>query len=170
MRDRKLWASLLVVLSLAILQTKASAETGTFDRTLTVSAPVEMEITWGAGNVTVHSAGSSSVHIGATIHAHDSLFGMTAAEKIRKLQEHPPVVQEGNTVRIGKIDDPDLQKNVSIDYDVTAPEQTRLVSHTGSGDQSIQGLQLALKATTGSGNITVEKIGAEVRVSSGSGD
>lgn len=166
----KLWALSLVLLGFSAFQINAFADTGTFEKTLSVSAPVDMEIASGSGNVTVHAGANNAVHVVATIHAHETLFGTNAADKIRKLQQNPPVVQEGNTVRIGKLDDPDLQKNVSIDYDVTAPEQTRLVSHTGSGDQNIKGLQLALKATTGSGSITAENIGAEVRVASGSGN
>jgi DUF4097 and DUF4098 domain-containing protein YvlB len=53
---------------------------------------------------------------------------------------------------------------------VTAPTQTALISHTGSGDQSISGLKLASAATTGSGSITIENIDADVHLRAGLGD
>ena len=95
---------------------------------------------------------------------------MSAHEKIQKIQANPPIEQTGNSIRIGRIEDHELQQNVSIDYDLTVPAQTRLTSVTGSGDQNINGVQLAVSAKTGSGNITLDNIGADVRVSSGSGD
>jgi DUF4097 and DUF4098 domain-containing protein YvlB len=104
---------------------------------------------------------------------------MSAAEKIRNLESNPPIEQQGNTIRIGKIDATQsgiwwwlkwASDNVSIDYDLAVPAQTELVSRTGSGDQSIDGLQLPSTAKTGSGNITVGNIVGDVHVSSGSGD
>ena len=145
------------------------AETGGFDRTLQVSGQVDLEVTTGAGNITVHTGAANSVHVVARIQARDSWFGLSAAEKIKKVEEHPPIEQFGSNIRIGRIEDRDLQNNVSIDYDLTVPAQTKLTSQNGSGDQSINGVQLPLTARTGSGNITVENVSGGVRVRSGSG-
>ncbi|HLJ85201.1 MAG TPA: DUF4097 family beta strand repeat-containing protein [Candidatus Angelobacter sp.] len=154
----------------ALCVMQAQAETGHFDRTLQVSGTVDLEITSGAGNITVHTGGNGNVHVGAKIHARDFWMGMSASEKIRRIEANPPIEQQGNTIRIGKIEDRDLQRNVSIDYDVIVPPQTKLVAQTGSGDQTLNGLGLPLTAKTGSGNVTVENIGGEVHASSGSGD
>jgi hypothetical protein len=157
----------------------ARGETGSFDRTLQVSGPVRLEVTSGSGNITIRTGGSASVHIFAKIQAHDSWFGMSGAEKIHNLESNPPIEQQGNTIRIGKIGDPHsgiwwwhnrASENVSLDYDLTVPAPTELVSRTGSGDQSIDGLQLPSTAKTGSGNITVGNMVGDVHVSSGSGD
>ncbi len=96
--------------------------------------------------------------------------GGNVEERIHRIEQNPPVVQNGNTIHIGKIEDRDLTSNISIDYDVTVPAQTHLNSRSGSGDLTISGLQLPITAKTGSGNVTVEHISAEARVSSGSGD
>ncbi len=161
---------LLLTLGISALPLSASP-TGHFERTLQVSGTVDLEITSGSGNVTIHTGGSGSVSVSAKIHASNSwLFGGDAEERIRRIEKNPPVEQQGNTIRIGKIEDRELQRNISIDYDVTVPAQTRLVSHTGSGDQTISGLQLPLTAKTGSGNVTIENIGSDARISSGSGD
>lgn len=161
---------LLLTLAMGALPLSASP-TGHFERTLQVSGTVDLEVTSGSGNITVHTGGSSSVSVSAKIHGSNSwLFGGDVEDKIRRIEKNPPVEQQGNTIRIGRIEDRELQRNISIDYDLTVPAQTRLNSHTGSGDQTITGVQLPLTAKTGSGNITVENIAGDARISSGSGD
>ncbi len=146
--------------------------TGHFERTLQVSGPVDLEVTSGSGNIMVHTGGSGSVSVSARLHASSTswLFGGNIEERIHRIEQNPPIVQNGNTITIGKFGDRDLARNISIDYDITVPPQTRLNSQTGSGDQQITGLQLPVTAKTGSGNVTVERVAAETRVSSGSGD
>ncbi|HLJ29757.1 MAG TPA: DUF4097 family beta strand repeat-containing protein [Candidatus Angelobacter sp.] len=171
MKFLKLLSLVLVFIGLVgCYESVGPRETGSFDRTLQVSGPVDLNVVSGAGNIKVHAGGDGRVHVYAVIHARGSWSGMSASEKIKKLQANPPVEQQGNTIHIGRIDDRDLQRNVSIDYDLTAPAQTKVSSQTGSGDQEINGVQLAVNAHTGSGNIMVENIGADVRARSGSGD
>lgn len=149
-----------------------AATSGHFERTLQVSGPVDLEVTSGTGNITVHAGDSGSVNISAKIHVSNLWFfgSSSAGEKIQQIEKNPPVEQQGNTIRVGRSDDHELYRNISIDYDVTVPAQTKLTSHTGSGDQKISGLQLSLVAKTGSGNITLDNITSDARISSGSGD
>src|SRR5262252_2010853 len=162
---------LLLSLTVGVLPLCASP-TGHFERTMQVSGAVDLDITSGSGDITVRTGGSGTVSVSARIHASGSwLFGSGDAEgRIRRIEKNPPVEQSGNTIRIGRFEDRDLQRNISIDYEVTVPAQTRLTSRTGSGDQTLSGLQLPLNATTGSGNITLDNISADTRIRSGSGD
>ena len=172
MKSVKLLTLIITVAALAVLPLNA-ATTGHFERTLQVSGTVELEVTSGSGNITVHQGGAATVYVTAKIHANNGswLFGGgNVEERIHRIEQNPPIVQQGNSIRIGRFDDRELTRNISIDYDVTVPAQTRLNSHTGSGDQNISGLQLPMTAKTGSGNVTVEHVTAEARVSSGSGD
>lgn len=169
MKSLKIPGILLLVLGFGVLQASAS-ETGGFERNLKVSGSVTVDVSSGSGNITVHVGGNTDVHVVAKIRASTSWFGMSAAEKVHRIEQNPPVEQQGSIIRIGKIEDRELTQNVSIDYDVTVPAQTKVTSSTGSGDQTIRGVQLPLTAKTGSGNITVENIGADTRVRSGSGD
>jgi hypothetical protein len=170
MKSAKNLTLLLAILGLSVLPLSA-AVTGHFERTLKVSGNVDLDVWSGSGNITVHTGGGDTVYISAKIHASNSwLFGGSAEEKIRRIEQNPPVEQQGNTIHIGRNEDRELVRNVSIDYDLTVPAQTRLTSHTGSGDETISGLQLPLVAKTGSGNVTVENISADTHVSSGSGD
>ena len=172
MKSVKFLGLIITVAALAVLPLHA-ATTGHFERTLQVNGPVDLEVLSGSGNITVHPGGTGSVYVSAKIHSNNGswLFGGgNVEERIRRIEQNPPVVQQGNTIHIGRIEDRELTRNISIDYDVTVPAQTKLLSQTGSGDQSISGLQLPMTAKTGSGNITVDHVSADVRVSSGSGD
>ncbi len=172
MKSVKFLALAITLCGLAVLPLNA-ATTGHFERTLQVNGAVELEVTSGSGNITVHQGGAGTVAVTAKIHSNNGswLFGSgNVEERIHKIEQNPPIVQQGNTIRIGRFEDRELTRNISIDYDITVPPQTKLTSHTGSGDQTISGLQLPMTAKTGSGNITVERVSAETRVSSGSGD
>jgi len=173
MKSLKFLALVISLAAVASLPLNA-ATTGHFERTLQVNGTVELEVSSGSGNINVHQGGTGSVAVTAKLHSNNStswLFGSgNVEERIHKIEQNPPIVQQGNTIRIGRFEDRDLTRNISIDYDITVPPQTRLTSNTGSGDQTISGLELPMTAKTGSGNITVERVSAETRVSSGSGD
>ena len=170
MRTRKSLTLVAVVVAVGLLPASA-AVTGHFDRTLKVNGPVELTVASGSGNITVHTGNSDSVVVSAKIHASNSwLFGGSAEDKIHRIEQNPPIEQQGNIIHIGRTQDRELFRNISIDYDLTVPAQTRLTSQTGSGDQIINGVQLPLNARTGSGNITIDNLGADAHVSSGSGD
>ena len=169
MKSLRLLSAVLLFTASGALPLCAS-ETGIIDRTLQVSGPVDLDVVSGSGNIKVHVGGSGSVHVYATIHARDSWTGLSAQEKIKRLQANPPIEQQGNSIHIGRIEDRDLQQNVSIDYDLTVPAQTKVSSQTGSGNQDIDSVQLPVNAHTGSGNITVGNITGGVRAKSGSGD
>jgi hypothetical protein len=173
MKSVKLWSLVIAAAGLAALPLHA-ATTGHFERTLQVNGTVDLEVVSGSGDITVHTGGSGSVHVSAKIHGNNNgswLFGSgNVEERIHRIEQNPAIVQQGNSIRIGKFEDRELTKNISIDYDVTVPAQTKLTSQTGSGDQTINGLLLPMTAKTGSGNVTVEHVSADTRISSGSGD
>lgn len=169
--------SLMAVLALASLAAVApltvqAAVEGQFERTLKVSGPVDLEVTTGSGNITVRPGDAGSVRVKGTIRATDSWLGLgqTAEEKVRTLEASPPIEQTGNTIRIGRVADRELRRNVSISYEVVVPVETRLRADTGSGDHSIEGIRGPVNADTGSGNVRMSNIGGEVRADTGSGD
>src|SRR5258707_12153025 len=134
MKSVKFLALAICVSVLAVLPPHA-ASTGHFERTLQVNGTVELEVSSGSGNINVHQGGAGSVSVTAKIHANSGtswLFGSgNIEERIHKIEQNPPIVQTGNTIRIGRIEDRDLTRNISIDYDVTVQPQTKLTSHTG---------------------------------------
>jgi len=148
----------------------AASAQGSFQRTLKVTGPVYMEITTGSGNVDVHTGDSSQVLVTGRIRVTDWFGGASAEEKVKRIEANPPVQQSGNNIRIGHLDDPWLRRNVSISYEVVVPAETQLRSHTGSGNQTIQGIRGVLDVESGSGNLQVSGIGSTVRAEAGSGN
>ena len=164
-------AILAAVLASTVAVPAHGAE-GSFERTLAVTGPVELDVSTGSGHISVRAGDSSTVHINGTIKAGKSwhLDEAEAERKVRYLESNPPIEQHGNFIRIGRIEDHELAHNISISYDLVVPIETRLRSQTGSGSQSVEGIQGPVKAGTGSGSMKVENIGDEVRAETGSGD
>jgi hypothetical protein len=160
---------------LLLLLTSAAyaAVEGSFDRTLNVSGRVDLDVQSGSGDITVHEGGSGSVIVHGRIKASESWFsmgGLSPEEKVKRIEQNPPIEQNGNSVRIGHIEDESLRNNISISYDITVPKDTSVQSKTGSGDQRISDLSGPVRSSTGSGNVTISNIGAEVRANAGSGN
>jgi DUF4097 and DUF4098 domain-containing protein YvlB len=145
---------------------------GGFSRTLNVSGTPDVEVYTGSGTIVVRPGSGSTVSISARIQAKDTFFGndLSAEEKVKRIEADPPIRQNGNSIIIGKIDDRELRRNVSIDYDITVPAQTKLLTETGSGDIKVNEIGGPLRAQTGSGSITAVRITGDARVNTGSGD
>jgi hypothetical protein len=146
--------------------------TGTFERTLKVTGPVDLTVQTGSGSITVRTGDTNTVRVVGQIRASDwtSWFsGDSAEERVRRLEQNPPIEQDGNTIRIGRIEDDHLRRNVSISYDLIVPAETQLKSSSGSGGHSIAGIRGPVEARTGSGRIQMFNVDSEVRASTGSG-
>jgi hypothetical protein len=171
--------SVVVVLGLALLASTACdgalvfarmprAE-GTFERALNVTGQVDLDVSTGSGQIVIRR----QVRIEGRVSASEGrTFGrssLTADERVRRVTDAPPIEQNGNAIRIGRIDDEDL-RNVSISYTITVPPATSLTSQTGSGSQEIEGIDGAVIVRAGSGAIRVRDAGSDVRASTGSGD
>src|SRR5262249_61777044 len=98
-----------------------------------------------------------------------SSCAMGVKTRAQKLRRNPPVDQQGDRIHIGRIHEPELRKNVFIDYDLYVPQQTRLTLRTGAGNQFIQGTLLPLEAWSGAGSITVDSVGGDAEIHTGAG-
>lgn len=141
---------------------------GSFDRVLEVAGPVDLEVNTGSGSITVTTGAADVVRVVGKIRARSG-GGMSAEEKVRRLEESPPIDQRGNVIRVGEIMDYDLRRNVSISYELVVPAETSLVSKTGSGSQEIGDIRGPVEATSGSGSLSLGNIGGDVEASAGSG-
>jgi len=165
------WFVFAVLLTTANMLTARGAE-GSFERNLKVTGPVDLDVTTGSGNIDIRAGEATSVRVHGIIHIHDR-WGMGregVEKKIRYLEDNPPILQNGNLIRVGRIEDPELRRHVSINYEFEVPVETRVHSETGSGDQTVAGVRGPVKASTGSGNLKVSGAGDETRVDTGSGD
>ncbi len=143
---------------------------GQFERTLSVSGPLDLSVHTNSGSITVVPGSGSQVRILGKIKVRrDRLSDAQAI--VKEIESNPPIEQTGNTVRIGRTEEQNREwrRNVSISYELVVPKATRLNSNTGSGSQSVSGIDGPLDATTGSRSLTLSSIGGEVTASTGSG-
>jgi DUF4097 and DUF4098 domain-containing protein YvlB len=159
-----------VVLMSWSVATAAAAAEGSFQRTLKVSGPVDLDIETGSGNIEIRTGSSDQIQVTGHIRANNWFSGGDATEKVKRIESNPPIQQSGNDIRIGHIDDPTLRRNISISYELVVPAETRLRSRTGSGNQNAVGLHGAVDLQTGSGNVVFSNIGNTVHAESGSGN
>src|ERR1700676_1818764 len=147
---RRSLAFLLFLLAVARLDAAASSE-GSFQRTLQVTGPVNLDLTTGSGSVNVRTGNSSEGQVTGHIKV-TNWFGSDGDERVKRIEANPPVQQSGNDIRIGHVDDAQL-RYISISYDLIVPVETQLHSHTGSGSQSVEGIQKRIEIESGSGNL-----------------
>jgi hypothetical protein len=152
----------------ALVPAAALAADGTFDKTLHVSGQVMLSISTGSGYVHVSPGSGTEVHIVGHVHANGWGFGASADDRVKQAVNNPPIDQSGNIITIGRHQD--WMRNISIDYDVTAPKGTELEANSGSGDLRLQDLGGPLKANTGSGSIEAGGFSGRVQLETGSGD
>ena len=159
----------IALVGLLTATASASAE-GSFHRTLKVNGTVDLEVETGSGNIEIRTGPSDQVQVTAHIRTNNWFGSGNAAEKVKRIEDNPPIQQSGNDIRIGHIDDPSLKRNISISYELVVPAETRVRSRTGSGNQNAMGLRGAVDLQTGSGNVVFSNIGNTVRAESGSGN
>lgn len=162
-------ASCLLLTLLCLQTVSAAAAEGSFQRTLQVNGTANIDLSTGSGSVRVRTGNSGQVLITGHVKA-TNWFGGDAERRVQAIVNQPPVQQNGNDIRIGHTSDSELLHNVSISYELVVPAETRLRSHTGSGNQDIVGLNDQLEVETGSGGLKISEIGAPVRAEAGSGD
>jgi Putative adhesin len=150
----------------------AAVDEGSFERSLSVTGAVNLEITTGSGGIDIRSGSANRIQVTARIRASVNWFGDSGdvEARIKRIEANPPIQQSGNDVRIGHIDDPELRRNISISYEVIVPAETRLQAHTGSGSLQVEGIQGPVEAGTGSGGVQVSDISSAVRADTGSGN
>jgi Putative adhesin len=142
---------------------------GRFERTLTVSGPVDLSVRTGSGDVDIRIGSGDRVQVVGRITAGRRLLD-NATERIRQIETSPPIQQTGNTIRIGDTNDDPRYRDVSISYELIVPATTQINSQTGSGNQRIGRVNGAVRARTGSGNIDVEGTGDALDAQTGSGN
>jgi Putative adhesin len=142
------------------------AATGNFDRTLTVSGPIRLELQNTSGDVSITGGGDKKVHVHAEVHA--SGWGFDSPEKrVNDIVSNPPINQHGDTIRIGE----EWRRihNVRISYVIEVPRETEVDSTLVSGEQTIQNVRGPVKAQDVSGSIRAERIEKHVVLNAISG-
>ena len=153
----------------------AKTERGAFDRTLSVSGSVTLDVMTPYGEITVTPGPAGTVTINARVKAKSNRHSdYTPEEIVRMLTENPPIEQDGNVIRIGAISeeerDKGLYQGTRIYYEITVPADTAVNAKSGYGDIAISGITRPAEVRTGYGNVTLASPAGGVTVKTGYGD
>jgi hypothetical protein len=145
-------------------------EQGSFEKTLTVTGPVDLDVATDSGGITVMPGPAGSVRVHAILKAQHGWLDFNDAEAhIRELERNPPVEQTGNRVRVGYVHGRDLLRGVSMRLEIYTPPATQLRARADSGGIHVEGIHGPADCHTDSGGIEVRNVDSEVRASADSG-
>jgi len=139
---------------------------GSFDRSFQVTGPVDLEVLTRSGDITVRSGPAGTVTIHGKIHAGYSWFEKSSKDDVQELEKNPPLRQTGNSIRVDYVN----YRNISIDYEIIVPENTTVRGHSGSGNQSVEGIKGNVDLEAGSGDMELSRVTGDLRFQTGSGN
>src|ERR1700686_560040 len=163
--SRSVFAIALVVF-FASAMVFASTPQGTFEQTLQVNGPVDLEVLTHSGDVTVRAGSSGSVLIRGKIYVGNHWLGGNRDAAGHQIEHHPPIRQDGNNIHGDYVD----MKNISVNYEISVPADTVVRTHSGSGDLIVEGTHGKVDAQTGSGDVKLASLTGEIRLQTGSGN
>ena len=142
----------VAALTVTLLAATASASVpGQFPRTYQVTGPVELEVLTHSGDIIVRGGPAGTVSVSGKIHAGNNWLDMRLpshqSADVQELEKNPPIRQNGNSIHIDYVN----MRNISIDYEITVPENTKVHNRTGSGDQTLENLHGNFDLESGSG-------------------
>jgi hypothetical protein len=161
---------LLAAAALGLAASTALASEYPFERTLTVSGQVQLSVETGSGNIHLTRGADNQVHILGKVKSGLGgwcLWGCSE-DRAKEIAANPPIEQTGNIVRIGGHHE--NLHNISIDYEIQAPENTILEAGTGSGNITVEGVGEKAKLSTGSGDIHATGLHGGFSAETGSGN
>src|SRR5579863_2677766 len=165
--DRSLTRSLAVLFLLLSTSLCALASIqGSFERTFKVTDPADLEVLTRSGDISIRSGPAGTITVRGKIHVgHDWFSGNRQAE-VSEIEKNPPIRQAGDSIHIDYLNVHDI----SVDYEITAPADTKVHTHSGSGDQAEIGVHASLDLESGSGDMRLRDLDGEIHLHTGSGD
>lgn len=157
---------LTAMVGLAMAAVPAFATEASFDKTVSLKGQATLLISTGAGHINLTRGGDGQIHI--TGHVRSTGWGGSNDAKVKEIADHPPIEQTGDIVNVGA--HLNNLHNISIDYDVQAPQNVILKAETGSGDIKVDGVGENARLNTGSGSIHAHGLQGMLSAETGSGD
>jgi hypothetical protein len=163
--------ALAALTSACAIDAESFGATGMFERTLTASGPVTLDVQTGSGSIDIRRGPAGEVRIVGRIRARQGFWNSSSADdRVRAIEMRPPIAEQaGGTIEVGRFAQRDMDRNVSISYEITVPDETEIRSKTGSGSHDIDAVRGPVQAETGSGRIRIGRIARSVAAATGSG-
>src|SRR5580704_9033905 len=161
---------LFALLAIATGLCYAQRTDGSFERTLSLTGFADLELTTDAGGIDVVPGPPGTIRIRGILKAEDNWFRRRedVESHIRELEAHPPIVQNGNSIRV-EVRDRSLLRGLSMRLVVETPPGSRLRARADSGGIDVRGIKGPVECHTDSGGINVSEIDSEVRATADSG-
>ena len=163
--DGALWA-MLSGMGHALVRPARAQIDAAFDRTLTFNGKLDLHVMNAAGDIHLTRGPVNQVVIHARIHSNYE----SDADEVHAIAANPPIVQNGNSIRIGGGMHREGANHISIDYEIEAPADAALEVMSGSGDITDEGVGVGAKLESGSGDIVAKGLEGGFKAESGSGD
>ena len=160
---------LCALFAIAVGLCQAQRTDGFFDRTLSVPGFVDLDLATDAGGIHVIPGPPGTVRIRGILKAGDNWFTRGDVEsRIRELELHPPIEQNGNSIRVA-VRSRSLLRGISMRLEVEAPRDSRLRARADSGGIDVRGIKGPVECQTDSGGIHASEIDGQVRATADSG-
>jgi hypothetical protein len=159
----------LVLFAIALGIGQAQRMDGSFERTLSVTGFVDLDLVTDAGGIFIVSGAPGTVRIRGVLKAENNWLGRGDVEgRMRELEAHPPIEQSGNTVRVA-VRDRSILRGIAMRLEVEVPHDSRLRARADSGGIDVRGIKGPVDCRTDSGGIHASEIDGEVRATADSG-
>jgi hypothetical protein len=167
---RRLLRAAIIAASIAALAAAGCAVgpsvSGSFDRTLTVTAPIRLELSNASGDVSITGSSDGKVHVHGEVRSSGMGFD-NPQKRLDEIVNNPPIEQKGDTVRVGK--DLSRVRNLSISYVIEVPRDTEVDTTVASGSQTISEVRGPVKVQSASGSIRVDHVHRQAQLTTLSG-
>jgi Toastrack DUF4097 len=146
------------------------SRSGSFDKTLTVSGPVRLELGNVSGDIRVVTGSSGQVEVHGSFEARAWPW-RSGSSRLAGISGNPPIEQSQNLIRVGLRPLSGLSpRSLVANYSVVVPPDTEVHADSGSGDILVEGMRGPIELSTGNGSVTADQIGGDARARAGSGD
>lgn len=168
------WHAAVLFALLAVGAGFAAADDGegSFDKTLSVSGHVDLDVKTDSGGISVVPGSGGTIKVHAILKAQRDWFGTGAGNvmaRIHELERNPPIEQMGNHIRVGYVSDRNLLRGISMRLEIQTPSDTEVQARADSGGIHVEGMRAVVNCRTDSGGIELHDIGAGVRAVADSG-
>ncbi len=159
-----------LVLALVCSSTLALAADIGFQKTLTASGPVALNVCSNSGLIHITGVDGSKIQISAKVHK-SNWHAVGNTTEMKQVAANPPVHQTGNAVQVGDNTTcgANLLHDIDIDYEISIPKNSTVVAKSGLGNIRVESVSGFVHVATGSGDVVANGVGSGSRLATGSG-
>lgn len=150
----------------------AAESSKTFEQSLSVDAPLTLEVDTSSGDINVSQSNDGQVHVRGFVKV-NAPTGREAERLANQIVEDPPIETSGSILNVGNLRKYGVRfgifRSVSISYEIEVPFETEVKMDSSSGDQRLSNLRGPVKADLSSGDVEIIDVVQAVTVDSSSG-